>query len=71
MGTNPTVSASENIKIETHVLGVDKDMYGKRVKIEFIDFVREEKKFSNIDELKNQITQDVEYVKALFCKASI
>ncbi|ADQ46491.1 riboflavin biosynthesis protein RibF [Caldicellulosiruptor kronotskyensis 2002] len=71
VGTNPTVSTSDNIKIETHVLGVDKDMYGKRVKIEFIDFVREEKKFSNIDELKNQITQDVEYVKALFCKASI
>ncbi len=71
VGTNPTVSASENIKIETHVLGVDKDLYGKQVKIEFIDFVREEKKFSNINELKNQIAQDVEYVKALFCKASI
>lgn len=71
VGTNPTVSTSPNIKIETHILGIDSDLYGRQVKIEFIDFLREEKRFSSIDELKSQIAQDVEHVKSLFCKSSI
>lgn len=71
VGYNPTVSKDKNIKIETYVLEFEKDTYGKEITIEFVDFIRDEKKFVNLQELKNQIIRDIEYVKALFCKANI
>jgi len=71
IGFNPTVSKTESLKIETHVLDFEQQAYGKEITIEFIDFIRDEKKFVNLQELKNQIDKDIEYVKALFCKASI
>ncbi|WP_039764426.1 MULTISPECIES: bifunctional riboflavin kinase/FAD synthetase [unclassified Caldicellulosiruptor] len=71
VGFNPTVSKTQNIKIETHVLDFEKEAYGKEITVEFISFIRDEKKFVNLQELKNQINKDIEYVKALFCKASI
>ncbi|WAM32615.1 bifunctional riboflavin kinase/FAD synthetase [Caldicellulosiruptor naganoensis] len=71
VGFNPTVSKTQSIKIETHVLDFEEKMYGKKIKIEFIDFIREERKFESLQELKTQIEKDIEYVKALFCKATL
>lgn len=71
VGFNPTVSKTQNIKVETHVLDFEKEAYGKEITVEFVDFIRDEKKFVNLQELKSQINKDIEYVKALFCKASI
>lgn len=67
VGVNPTISTSSELKIETHVIDYKKEVYGKEIRIEFVDFVREEKKFSSLSELKNQITKDIEFVKGLYC----
>ncbi len=44
IGTNPTVSDGEDIKVETHILGFFGDLYGDTIKTEFVSFLRSEKK---------------------------
>ncbi|MCR5208054.1 MAG: hypothetical protein K6C14_06205 [Eubacterium sp.] len=43
---------------ETHIPGFDGSLYGKTVRIELLKYLREEKTFSSLDELKKQLTYD-------------
>jgi riboflavin kinase/FMN adenylyltransferase len=64
VGRNPTVSAeNQEIKIETHLFNFDKDIYGEKIKVSFLDFVREEKKFSSLEQLKEQLAMDRKKIK--------
>ncbi|WAM34787.1 bifunctional riboflavin kinase/FAD synthetase [Caldicellulosiruptor morganii] len=71
VGVNPTVSKTNSIKIETHVLDFEEKVYGKKIKLEFIDFIRDEKKFESLQDLKNQIEKDIAYVKDMLCRATV
>lgn len=39
------------------------NLYGKEIEVRFNKFIRDEKKFSSLDELKIQIKKDIEYVR--------
>ena len=67
VGTNPTFVQIENppISIETHILDFDEDIYDRIVKIEFLQFIRDEKTFKSVPELVAQIDRDVEIVRGL------
>ena len=59
-GMRPTV---DNIEVlEAHILGFNSDIYGKKIEIEFLDYVRGSKKFNSLDELKAQIAKDKDYI---------
>ena len=58
----PTFSGREPL-FEVHIFNFDAQIYGKKIVVELLDFVREEKKFNSIEELKNQIAAD--------CKAQL
>ncbi len=62
IGVKPTVG-SERVVIEAHLPEITGDFYEKDVKICFNEFIRPEKKFKNLDELKAQIEKDKEFVK--------
>ncbi|MBE7033903.1 MAG: bifunctional riboflavin kinase/FAD synthetase [Ruminococcaceae bacterium] len=57
-GINPTVGG-EALRTETYIPDFEGNLYGEKINIEFIGFIREEKKFDNIEELKKQIQADV------------
>ena len=59
VGNCPTVSDRPTHR-ETFILGFNREIYGERVKISFVDYIRDEKKFSSVDELKMQIKVDIE-----------
>lgn len=59
VGINPTVGG-EKLRTETYIPDVDMNLYNERIKIEFIDFIRSERKFAGISELKRQIESDLE-----------
>ena len=52
--------------MEVHLLDFDKDIYKSYIKIEFLSYLRKEKKFSGLDALKRQIDQDIEAAKQYF-----
>ncbi|MGM0437447.1 MAG: bifunctional riboflavin kinase/FAD synthetase [Bacillota bacterium] len=65
-GEKPTFS-SENYTIEVHILDLDKNFYGELLEVELYDFIREERKFSNEDELISQIKSDILYTRNILC----
>ena len=66
VGVNPTFKDDKKTIVETNIFDFDQDIYGETIKIEFIDYVREEKKFNSVNELVDQISLDVEAVKKSF-----
>ena len=45
---------------ETYIFDFDRDIYGEKVTVIPERFIREEKKFSSVEELKEQIKNDIE-----------
>lgn len=60
IGLRPTVEAPSRVNCETHIIGFSGNLYGETVKIEFRQFLRPEKKFSSVEELKDSIRRDTE-----------
>jgi riboflavin kinase/FMN adenylyltransferase len=59
VGVKPTVgSANTPLTIETHILDFTGDLYEKVITVEFLDRLRDEKRFGSLDELKQQIQID-------------
>ncbi|GHU76715.1 riboflavin biosynthesis protein [Clostridia bacterium] len=61
VGTNPTFGETQK-KCETHIPRYDGNLYGKIIVVNLTDFIRPERKFENIEELKKQVTQDINSV---------
>jgi riboflavin kinase/FMN adenylyltransferase len=60
VGIKPTVGITTQPLLETHILNFSNDIYSQKIKIEFTRFIRNEKKFPNLDELITQIKRDIE-----------
>ncbi|MGL4653090.1 bifunctional riboflavin kinase/FAD synthetase [Cetobacterium sp.] len=58
IGKNPTLKPDER-SIEVHILDFDRDIYGKKICVSLMEFLREEKKFNSMEELKETIKNDV------------
>lgn len=64
VGVRPTVNGSA-VTVEAHLLDFDADIYGRTLRLEFIDRIRPEMKFAGLDALKAQIAADVAQVRQL------
>jgi riboflavin kinase/FMN adenylyltransferase len=60
IGRKPTLEANGNRVIEVHIFDFFHDIYGERIKIEFIDRIRGSQKFESSDELQRQLEKDKE-----------
>lgn len=59
IGTNPTVG-NEKVTIEVHIPGFTGDLYGKHVTICLLRYLREEKRFESLKDLREQIILDID-----------
>lgn len=59
IGRTPTFKTDETIKIETHILNFNEEIYGQEIQVHFLKYIRDEKKFASIDEIKQQIIHDI------------
>jgi riboflavin kinase/FMN adenylyltransferase len=66
IGKNPTFH-NQKKSIEVHIFNYDSDLYGQKLKIEFVKRVRGEIEFENPEKLVEQITKDQEDINDLFC----
>ncbi|MBQ7161939.1 MAG: riboflavin biosynthesis protein RibF [Clostridia bacterium] len=58
-GIRPTVVTDGGVVCETHIIGCHEDLYGSDLKVEFISFLRDERRFDSLDALKAQLELDV------------
>ena len=61
-GIKPTINNNNAPLYETHIPGFNIMIYNKKITVTLLDFIREEKKFSSIEELKQQIINDVSLI---------
>ena len=60
IGRRPTIVTNGEQRIEVHILDFSDDIYGETARLEFVKFLREDKTFSNLFELKEQLFIDKE-----------
>lgn len=66
IGTRPTVHTDGKIVIETHLIDFQGDVYGKRAEVALTEFLREEKRFGGLEELREAVAKDIKRAKELF-----
>jgi riboflavin kinase / FMN adenylyltransferase len=64
IGVAPTFERRES-RVEVYLLGFEGDLYGREVDVSFLERIREEKRFSGVEELKTQISRDVEAARRI------
>ena len=62
IGYRPTFNG-QSLLLEVNIFGINKNLYNKLIEVKFIKFIRPEKKFKNLEQLKRQIKIDVQRVK--------
>ncbi|MFI5140555.1 MAG: riboflavin kinase, partial [Sphingobacteriales bacterium] len=67
IGYNPTFDGKVQT-IEVNILDFDKDIYGGTLTLEFIDYIRDEKKFPGVEELVEEIKNDERKVRKMMLK---
>jgi riboflavin kinase/FMN adenylyltransferase len=71
LGTKPTFSEGSLVRtFEVHLFDFNREIYGEAMRVEFVSYLRAERKFNSIDELIGQIHNDVEAAKQLLLKQS-
>ena len=71
IGTRPTVDDSGRTVVETHIFDLDKDLYGVRVRVGFVQRLRDERAFESVDALRAQIDADCRRARVLFGRLSL
>ncbi len=71
VGTRPTVDTSGKLTIETHIFDFDRDLYGMKVRLAFVQRLRDERAFDSLDGLKSQIAADCARARVLFDRLSL
>lgn len=67
LGYNPTFGEND-LSLEAHLFDLDRELYGKQITVWFIDRLRDEKRFSSVDELAEQIAKDVAKAKKILAE---
>lgn len=59
IGCKPTVNNENQVGVETYLYDFAQDIYGKEITVRLFSFLRAERKFSSVEELKNQMASDI------------
>ena len=71
VGVRPTFGASTRTMVETHVFDLDRDLYGTPARVYFVQRLREERAFADVDALREQIEADCRFARRLFTRISL
>jgi riboflavin kinase/FMN adenylyltransferase len=71
LGVRPTIAGIPKLLLEVHLLNFNEDIYGQHVQVTFLEKIRDEMQFENIDALIEQIKKDVAHAIRYFEKKNI
>lgn len=63
VGVRPTVGGSGSLTVETHIFDFDEDIYGHRIRVEFLERIRDERRFPSLDALRAQLRADAALIR--------
>jgi riboflavin kinase/FMN adenylyltransferase len=66
VGVRPTVTAAGKATLEVYLLDFDEDIYGRHLRVDFLQKIRDEEKYPDLETLKAQIARDVVAVRQVF-----
>ena len=59
IGFNPTVDGTTK-SLEIHLFNFNNDLYGKKIRVELVDRIRDEVKFDSLEDLRKQLQKDMQ-----------
>jgi riboflavin kinase/FMN adenylyltransferase len=59
VGVRPSIKTKDKVHLEVHILNFNQEIYGEHLEVVFLRKIRDEKKFSSLEMLKNQLQKDV------------
>lgn len=68
VGVRPTVDSNGAVTVESHLLDADAALYGAQCRVEFVSFLRRERRFGSLAELAAQIARDGDTARALLSR---
>ena len=71
IGLRPTFEDTARTLIEVHILEFNRDIYGQKVRLGFVQRLRDERRFPDVDALKSQIDADIRRARRLFDRLSV
>jgi riboflavin kinase/FMN adenylyltransferase len=71
IGVRPTFDTSGGESVETHILDEDRDLYDRRLRLAFVQRLRDERPFADVDALREQIQADCRQAERLFRRISL
>jgi riboflavin kinase/FMN adenylyltransferase len=72
IGVRPTIARQSGERLlELHLFDFNRDIYGENVEVVFREYLRPERKFRDLDELKTQIARDAAEARRFFQKAGL
>lgn len=66
VGCKPTVSKERVIGVETYIDDFNQDVYGEKIVVSFLEFIRPEMKFASVEELKKQMNTDIQVARKYY-----
>ena len=66
IGYKPTVSDEHVVGVETYIDNFDKNIYGEKIVVSFIQFIRPEQKFESVEELRMQMQSDIQVSRKIY-----
>jgi len=66
VGFKPTVSNERIVGVETYIDDFNQDLYGQKIVVSFLEFIRPEMKFNSIEELKAQMESDIQVARKYY-----
>lgn len=64
LGCNPSVGGAER-RLETHIFDFTGNLYGRQLRVELLEKIRDERRFATVEELRAQIARDRERIRQL------
>lgn len=69
IGVRPTFETDGDLRVEAHLIGWEGDLYGRRLRLSFLERLRDEVRFDSADELVEQMRKDVAQTREIAAKA--
>lgn len=65
IGTRPTAANGDDVSVEVHLINFTGNLYGQQLSLELLTFIRDEQDFGSLEQLREQLQRDREFVMNL------